>query len=210
MNRSGKFSGWAIFFSGVALVVFAGCLTGRMSDPGAGSSSTNALGTNKWDGQQAELLRVGDLVKIDFSGPSTAIPFHEENIKQDGTISLNLVGSVKAAGKSTGELQRELNEKYTNFFRNLTVTVRAQERFYSVGGEVKKENRQVYVGPTTLTRAIQSAEGFTDFANRRKIQITRESGKIEFVDWKKAIKNPRLDVPIYPGDSIIVTRTLWR
>lgn len=205
-----------IWGCGALLVLgLAACRTGsgarateKSGEPSGGTNSTGAISTNVL--AAVETLRVGDLVKIDFSGTTAPIPFHEENIKQDGTISLELIGSVQAAGKTTGQLQRELNEQYKKFYNNLNVTVRAQERFYFVGGEVKKEDRQIYIGPTTLTRAIQSAGGFSDFANKRKVQITRENGKIEYVNWNKASKDAKLDLPIYPGDSIHVERTLWR
>src|SRR5688500_2399370 len=57
-------------------------------------------------------LQVGDLVKVEFSGTIEPIKPHEENIKGDGTITLPLIGSVKAAGRTAGELQKELQTAY--------------------------------------------------------------------------------------------------
>lgn len=207
MKVSGR---WILIFifgllAPILLFSGAGCQTTKtQAGPADQADTTNA------PPPQVEILRVGELLKIDFSGGPTLIPVHEEHIKGDGTISLDLVGTVKAAGKTTGDLQKELNLRYKEFYKNLNVTVRTQDRFYFVGGEVKKEDRQLYLGPTTVTRAIQSAGGFTDYANRRKIRVVRESGKIEIIDWRKAIRDSKLDPPIYPGDSIHVDRTLWR
>jgi len=40
-------------------------------------------------------------------GDETTIPSHEEPIKEDGTITMPLIGKITAVGKTTGELQNE-------------------------------------------------------------------------------------------------------
>ena len=60
-------------------------------------------------------LRVGDPVVITFSSTSPLDPVlqaFKETIKEDGTITPPVVGSVVAAGKTLGDLQKELQEKY--------------------------------------------------------------------------------------------------
>jgi polysaccharide export outer membrane protein len=155
-------------------------------------------------------LRIGDTVKIDFSSFSERqIQPHEEQIKDDGTITLPYVGEVEAAGKTTGELQKILQKAFERYFQNMTVTVKAPDRYYSVGGQVKLPNRQVYVGGTTIIKAIQSAGDLTDFANRKKIQLTRANGKTYIINYDKALRDPKLDLPVYPGDSIHVPQRLF-
>ena len=88
------------------------------------------------------------------------------------------------------------------------MTVRAGDRFYTVAGEVKGPDRKLYIGDTTVVRAIASCAGFTDFANRHKVQITRANGQTEIVDCIKAAKDPRLDRAICPGDLIVVPKSL--
>jgi protein involved in polysaccharide export with SLBB domain len=56
----------------------------------------------------------------------------------------------------------------------------------------------------TVLRAIASAGGFTDFANRDKIELRRPNGEKYLIKWKKALENPKLDVPVYPGDQVTV------
>ncbi len=154
-----------------------------------------------------DILSAGDKVKVDFSNVPTLIPPHEEQIKEDGTIELPLIGSIKAAGKSIGQLQRQIQDAYVpKYYVRMTVTVTPADRFYYVGGEVKSPNRFPYAGGITVIRAIQSAGDFTDFAKRKNVQLIRANGKIEYIDANKARKNPKLDVPIYPGDTIHVDR----
>src|SRR5687767_7562350 len=89
---------------GFAAMFFAGCgatlspSTDPMQEAGAAKNSAGALG----------LLQVGDLLKIDFSGPNNPPQSVEQNIKTDGTISLYLVDTIKAAGKTPGDLQKEI------------------------------------------------------------------------------------------------------
>jgi polysaccharide export outer membrane protein len=78
-----------------------------------------------------------------------------------------------------------------------------------VGGEVKNSGRFPYLGEITVLRAIDSAGGFTDFARRNAIELRRASGESHTVDWKRAKKNPKLDLPIYPNDQIIVPQRLY-
>jgi polysaccharide export outer membrane protein len=159
---------------------------------------------------RTDLFRVDDVVVVTVGGVvSEVIPDHEERIKEDGSISLYLVGKVQAAGKTAGELQSELQRAYEKFYKNPVVTVKSFQRYYSVGGEVKRPGAQVYLAETSVTKAIQAAGDFTDFANKRSIRVTRADGTTLKVNFKKILNNPRLDPPIYPGDTIHVPRRWW-
>jgi protein involved in polysaccharide export with SLBB domain len=59
----------------------------------------------------------------------------------------------------------------------------------------------------TVLKAIQAAGDFTDFGKKSKVEVIRANGhKEKPVDCYKAIKNPKLDLPIFPGDQVIVPR----
>ncbi len=162
------------------------------------------------DAPADEGLRIGDTVRVDFSsGTDRQIFPHEEQIKGDGNITLPLIGSVQAAGRTTGELQTEIQGAYRKYYVAMTVTVKAPERYYSVGGEVKNPKRDVYVGGTTVIKAIQSAGDFTDFAKKTQVVLTRASGKRFIVNCEKALRDPRLDLPVYPGDTIHVPKRFF-
>lgn len=193
-----------LLLSLVATGLVAGCQTGSVyQEPSTATHAENR-------GEETDKLRVGDTVRVTFStSGDRQVPPHEEQIKQDGSITLFLIGSIQAAGKTTGELQSELQQAYSKYYVSMTVTVQAPERYYSVGGEVKNPKRDVYVGGTTVIKAIQSAGDFTDFANRKKVRLTRASGKTYIINCDKALMDPRLDLPVYPGDSIHVPRRFW-
>jgi protein involved in polysaccharide export with SLBB domain len=163
------------------------------------------------NGADVARFRVGETVFVAFSGSPIEIPAHEEPIKEDGTITLPLIGAVYAAGKTAGELQNEICTNYVpKYYVRLTVTVKSGDRVYYVGGEVKGGGRQLYVGDTTVTKAIQSAGGLSDYANHSKVWLTRASnGQRIRVDYDDALKNPAKDPPVYPDDQVYVDKRLW-
>ncbi len=77
---------------------------------------------------------------------------------------------------------------------------------YSVAGEVRMPAQYPYRGEITVMRAIQAAGGFTDLARTRKVLLTRADGKRFVVDCTKILKDPATDLPVYPGDYILVLR----
>jgi polysaccharide biosynthesis/export protein VpsN len=153
---------------------------------------------------QAMTFAKDDLVIITFSGQQDLQP-HEERIKEDGTITLQYINSIKAEGKTTGELQREIHNAYVpTYYKRLTVTVKTDRQIYYVQGQVRQSGRQEYLGPTTVLKAIASAGDFTDFASRKRVRLNRKDGSWQIIDCNKAAEDPSLDLPVFPGDKIDV------
>jgi polysaccharide export outer membrane protein len=67
-------------------------------------------------------LYVGDAIQID-SAIDASLNQTNVTLLPDGTVSLNLIGQVQAAGKTVDEMQRELNEKYKRYVKNPSVVV---------------------------------------------------------------------------------------
>lgn len=181
--------------------IFVGCGSTPKPDPTYGESpDTNREGR----------LRVGDLLVITFSDLINPIPPFEGRVKDDGKITLTQNQDFVAAGKTVAELEKEIHQRYVpKYFVNLTVTVKAENRFFYVDGQVKRPDRQPYWGEITVLGAIAASNGFTEFAQPKKVKVIRANGKIETVNCIKARENPKLDLPVYPGDRIIVPRKFW-
>ncbi len=158
----------------------------------------------------AARFHVGDTILISLSGLPEEIPLHQEPIMEDGTITMPDIGKVQAAGKTAGELQNQIHDLYVpRFYTHLTVTVNIGDRVYYVSGEVKIPGRLVYVGQTTVTKAITSAGDFTDFANHKNVVLIRVNGDRTKVNVDR-VRNGRAEDPsVYPGDQIIVHRRVW-
>ena len=138
------------------------------------------------------------------------MPDYVESIKEDGTISPPFITRpIYAVGKTAGELQHEIYTNYVpKYFVRLTVTVKSGDRVIYLGGEVHNPGRVYYLGDTTVTKAIQSAGGLTDFANHSKVWLTRANSHQRIrVNYDKAIENPAKDPPVYPDDQINVDKS---
>jgi polysaccharide export outer membrane protein len=159
---------------------------------------------------QSGRLSSGDLVRVVFSDvPQPPAPV-EIRIPEDGRITLPYNMTVYAIGKTVSQLQDEIRNLYVpKLFVRLTVNIKTEERFYFVGGEVRAPARQQYNGDLTVLRAIDSVGGFTDFAQRKKIELRRANGQVHMINWEKARKNPTLDLKVYPNDQIIVHRRFF-
>jgi polysaccharide biosynthesis/export protein VpsN len=160
---------------------------------------------------QVARLHVGESVSVVFSGTPdpTDLPTHEETIKEDGTITLPLIGPVKAVGLTAGELQKNIHDLYVpKYYVRLNVVVKPGDVVYYVRGEVKNPGRQLYIGETTVTKAITSAQDFTDFASH-KVWLIRANGQRIKVNVDKALEDPSLDPQIYPGDQVVVPRRIF-
>lgn len=195
----------------VAALACAGFLLAGCETTGTTPATTAGAGANALP-PAPNVLQIGDLVKVEFSGlpPQATMLPHEEHIKEDGTITLSLIGSIQAAGKTIGQLQKDIRDAYVpRFYKHLSVVVKGADLFYYVGGQVKAPGRQLYLGPITVTGAIKSAGDFTDFANRKRVQLIRANGATQTVNCIRLKDSPEDDPPVYPGDRIDVPQSIW-
>jgi polysaccharide export outer membrane protein len=174
--------------------------TGLMDQP-----STN------YDASSIAHLHVGDTVTISFSGLPDPLEPQEKPIKDDGTITLDYIGQVQAAGKTPGELEDTIHNLYVpKYYTHLDVTVKPSDnRVFYVRGEVRQPNRVVYAGPITVSKAISAAGDFTDFANHKKIYLIRANGNRYTLNMDDILSGEAPDPPVYPGDQIVVDRRTW-
>ncbi len=131
-------------------------------------------------------------------------------VRIDGKISLPLVNDIQAEGLTPLQLKDALTEKLKGFMENPTVTVTVMEansyKAY-VSGEVKQPGVYPIRNKMSLVRLMVMVGGFTEWADQKKILIiTRENGTEKRItaNYKKIIKGEAPDVPIHPGDVIVV------
>lgn len=191
-----------------AVSLAAGCLWGSSSSKRTGPA-TGPIG----DALPEIRLRVGDQlqIRLDTGGQAAAqsVQLIEMTIDEKGQISLPLIGDVKAEGMTPGELQERIEANYVpRFYVRCNVTVQVPARFFYVGGEVRAPGRYGWTEDVTVLKAINTAGAFTDYANRRRVEIVRGKDK-QVVDCEELRRDPINDVPIQPGDSIWVPRSIF-
>ena len=122
----------------------------------------------------------------------------EYEIDSGGFASIPLAGRIRAAGLTTGQLERAVAAALAKgIVRDPRVNIEiALYRPYYILGEVKKSGEYPYRLGITILDAVASAGGFTYRANENKVFLRRSGGSVEEVY--------PLDAPIkvFPGDNI--------
>jgi protein involved in polysaccharide export with SLBB domain len=190
-------------------LMVAGCQTngGKFSDVGGDGS---VAGVAPQPTESVDLLKVGDVLTVSFTDIPSPPPAYEVRIRDDGKVTLLQNIAFVAAGRTEGVLEAEIRKAYVpDYYVNMTVTVRKANGAYVVEGEVRASGRFAYTGKTTVLGAIAAASGFTDFANKRKVQLIHSNGRKEVENCIKAIDDPTLDLQVFPGDRIHVPRRVF-
>ena len=121
-------------------------------------------------------------------------------IDAGGSITMPLIGSVPARGRTTAGLASEISAKLRNgFIRDPSVAVEIESyRPFFILGEVAAPGQYPYVPNMTVESAVAIAGGFSPRARRDRVTVTHSdaSGTGRFV------------VPpgtsISPGDTVLV------
>jgi polysaccharide biosynthesis/export protein len=158
----------ALALGGLALVLAAGCASRSTPPPPSARIEP-----------QTQTLRSGDVVRISFPGAPTLDT--TQQIRHDGKLNLYLVGEVKAAGMSPGELESQLLESYASQLVSKEVRVTLVSSAFSVfvTGAVVRPGKLTPERSLTAFEAIMEAGGFDNAkANTKSVQVIRqEDGK---------------------------------
>jgi len=140
-------------------------------------------------------------------------------VNDNGELEVPYVGLVPARGKSCKELAytiKSLLEKEYYYHATVILAVdrvseKSRGRIY-VYGSVKVQGPQE-IPPDesyTVSKAIIRAGGFGDFANKRKVKLTRKTGQESTVDLKRVIEEGHTDedLDLAPDDQIYVPQRL--
>jgi polysaccharide export outer membrane protein len=189
-----------------------GCASGTTNGSSGSANATNPSGTSsgkplpKLD---LDTIYVGDRIDIAYADTPTPVTSTTVQVPETGKITVHRGYEIEVANKKTFEVQKLLTELYTtkeNIYRQITITVNVLGRTISVGGEVRAPGSFPHDGNVTLLKSINKAGGFTEYADRRKVTVTHLNGDQVTIDCKKAVKDPKLDITLYPGDSVNAPR----
>jgi protein involved in polysaccharide export with SLBB domain len=157
------------------------------------------------------VLRNGDIFELTLSGMPVeyAQEFHLSlTVGDDGEVRIPLIGGIKASGTSTTQVARAIERKLVaeKIFTNPTavINLQPQSRFVTVGGAVRAPQAVPWNNDMTLSNAITRAGDFSDFANHKKIKVTRE-GKVSYYNLKNSEKDPTQNPKLLPADEVTVS-----
>lgn len=157
--------------------------------------------------QATDTLQVNDVVTVIISNIPKPPDPHQERIREDGMLTLPLVGQYQAQGKTQSQVQKELTELYDKYYRGHVVTVSSEARYFYVTGEVKMPGKAAYIPSMTFSRAIAVAGGYSTFASKTRVRVTSADGKYSRrVNARDIEKDSSKDFPIMPGDIIDVPK----
>lgn len=140
-------------------------------------------------------------------------------VNDNGELEVPYIGLVPAAGKTCrdlayaikGALEKEYYYHATVILAVDRVSEKSRGRVY-VYGSVKGQGPQEIPADETYTvsKAVIRAGGFGDFADKRKVKLTRKNGQDVTVDLKRIIEQGHTeeDVVVQPDDQIYVPQRL--
>ena len=135
-------------------------------------------------------------------------------VRPDGKISLPLVNDIDAVGLTVDQLRVRIQDAAGKYVQEPEVSVVVKEinsRRVSITGQVAKPGQYALLTRTTVMELITMAGGVAEFADKKKIRVTRiKNGKTEsmlfnykdYLDGKQ--KGLEQNIELMPGDIVTV------
>lgn len=204
----------------------------RIGQANGGETSATLIDTSYLlgPGDQISLSVVGydDFTNLPPTGPAGTATRLVQDILPDGTISIPLVGSVRAAGQTLNSLTQEITTKLKIYLVSPVVSlslVNLRPVRVIVSGQVERpgpiqlanlsntRDRAETTTAPTLTSAISTAGGVSREADLRRVTLKRilPGGKTETVNfnlWEMIAleTGPQDPVILRDGDAIFVPK----
>lgn len=141
------------------------------------------------------------------------LSFEELVVDTSGNINMPLIGAVRGAGRTSGEMSTDIAMQLSRqYLRNPQVTVTVKEaasQKITVDGAVTKPGVYEMRGSTSLLQAVAMAEGPSRVADLTKVAVFRsiDGRRSVAVFDLSAIRQGRATDPQVLGDDVIVVDT---
>lgn len=143
-------------------------------------------------------LASGDRLRI--------IVFGQDNLSNvyavdgSGHISMPLISTVMAQGRTTQELARAIEAKLrAGYLREPKVSVEVDTyRPFFVLGEVTNSGQFPFVNGMTVQTAVAIAGGFSPRGQRNSAEVTR------MIDGQLVTATVPITYPVQPGDTVVI------
>jgi polysaccharide export outer membrane protein len=149
-------------------------------------------------------LGAGDVITVQVLG--------EDDLKRErirlsdaATISYPVLGEIRLAGKTVGELERLIHDGLKGRYLvnpQVTVTINEYRNFF-INGQVERPGGYPFMPGLTVRKAVSLAGGFKERASREKIFVIRDE------DRTQTPRKVDLNAEINPGDIITVEESFF-
>jgi polysaccharide export outer membrane protein len=219
---------WTFTLAAIACLIGPGALLAQDSSP----MPSIPKATTVEPATTSTVMRTNSMAVLDDKkaiGPNDFVSFRvvedRDNesqrlrVNDNGELEVPYVGLVPASGRTCKQLaysvksllEREYYYHATVILALDHVSEKSRGKVY-VYGSVKGQGPQeippdeVY----TVSKAIIRAGGFGDFADKKKIKLTRKSGETVVINLKRVIEEGHTDedVTVGPDDQIYVPQKL--
>ena len=140
-------------------------------------------------------------------------------VNDNGELEVPYIGLVPAQGKTCRELAYNIKaalEKEYYYHATVILAVdkvseKSRGKVYVYGAVKGQGPQEIPTDETyTVSKAVIRAGGFGDFADKRKVKITRKNGQDLVVDLKRVIEQGHTedDIVLRPDDQIYVPQRL--
>ena len=162
------------------------------------------------------ILGIGDELTINvWENPGLNT---EALIRPDGTITMPLIGDLKAVGETPTSLKQMIAKRLKDFIKlpsggsEITVALRGSHSYrVTVAGEVVRPGILSESNYVTVVEAIALAGGFTRFAKRNEMVLMRrdpKSGEMRNIPLVYELladgQHPEMNLVLLSGDSLFV------
>jgi len=133
-------------------------------------------------------------------------------VRPDGKISFPLIGEIPAGGRTVAQLQKNMEEKLSQFIPQPTISVGIQDirsMFIYVIGRVNSPGRFALNAGVDVLQALAMAGGCNAFAETKDIKVFRRTGSetkimpFNYNDVSRG-KNLEQNITLQRGDVIVV------
>lgn len=136
-------------------------------------------------------------------------------VRPDGTITMPLVGDLDTKGKTPTQLRVEVAKRVAEYVKldssEITIAVTEVNSYaFTISGEVARPGMVTSKQYLTVAEAIAQAGGFTRFAKRDEITLTRRAtdGSIKRIpivyEFIENGTHPEMNLVMLSGDSLHV------
>lgn len=136
----------------------------------------------------------------------------DARVRPDGTITMPLVGDIKAAGRTPSSLRAEITKRLQSFVRDegaiVSVAVTEVNSYrFTVAGQVEHAGLLTAKFYVTASEAIAMAGGLNRFANPHRLTLVRNDARglrripLDYARIASGA-HPEEDIVILAGDSL--------